>query len=221
MKLIEPEIMQQMQSLFDAGNGIRATARATGLHRDTVAKYYHLGDKKKCPCGRPMTHRGWCASRVARSPGRQRFLEKTRPVKIETKEKWVKLAEFNKQKASNALTKIKSSAEIHRKELAKENASLGAKRLIEIVDDAIYKRCVPQIVDDVAQDLLEILLVGDLDARELKQSPIVGRVINKNYRLSLPASNVSLNDPFGDKGETYLNNLSSDIPLYNEAAVTK
>lgn len=213
--------MMQMQALFEAGNGIRATAKAVGLHRDTVAKYYHLGEKKRCPCGKPMTHRGWCSSRVARSPGRQKFLARFATVKVETKKKWVKLHEANERRADIILTNAKAEAEKHRKELARENAALGPDRLIEIVRDAIYRRCVPQIIDDVEQDLLEILWLGNLDARELKTSPIVGSVINKNYRLFLPASNVSLNDPFGDGRESFLESLPSDTPLFNEAAVTR
>lgn len=221
MKIIEPHVMLQMQALFEAGNGIRATAKAVGLHRDTVAKYYHLGEKKRCPCGKPMTHKGWCSSRVARSPGRQTFLARFSTVKTETEKRWVNLKEANDRRADLFLVDAKKEAERHRKELARENASLGASRLIEIVRDAIYRRCVPQIIEDVEQDLLEILWLGNLDARELKTSPVVGSIINKNYRLLLPASNVSLNDPFGDGRESFLDSLPSDTPLFNEAAVTK
>lgn len=221
MKIIEPHIMMQMRSLFEAGNGIRATAKAVGLHRDTVAKYYHLGEKKRCPCGKLMTHRGWCSSRVARSPGRQKFLARFAPVKTETKKRWVNLAEANEHRADLMLASAKAEAEKHRKETAAENASLGPGRLIEIVRDAIYKRCVPQIIEDVEQDLLEILWLGNLDARELKTSPVVGTVINRNYRLLLPASNVSLDQVFGDNKVSFQENLSADTPLFHYAAVSK
>lgn len=213
--------MTQMLALFEAGNGIRATARAVGLHRDTVAKYYHLGEKKSCPCGKPMTHKGWCASRIARSPGRQKFLARFVPVKPETEKKWVKLAEANEHRAATILATSKARIEAHRKELARENQQLGADKLIEMVGDAIHRRCVPGIIDDVAQDLLEILLNGGLDVRELKNSPVVGTVINRNYKLLLPASNVSLNDPFGDGRESFLDNLPSTVDLFHYAAVTK
>ncbi len=65
------------------------------------------------------------------------------------------------------------------------------------------------------------MLNGSIEAETVRASPAVNRIINRNYKLLLPASNVSLDSPFGDGRESYIENLSSDTPLYDEAIVTK
>lgn len=99
----------KIDALFDcfrASMGVRATARATGVVRNTVAKYLQLFEadaaneqvlclcgkprhrgwchaqeqasrtEANCECGKPLRHRGWCRVRYARSPGRQAFMRR-------------------------------------------------------------------------------------------------------------------------------------------------
>lgn len=213
--------MQKMYALFSTGTGIRATARELGLHRDTVAKYYHERGPTRCQCGKPMTHRGWCSFRVSRSPGRQAFLSSRMTVKASTKSKWLSMTQLQDARTRYAETVARLNTAWQRQIVMRENAALGTERLISLAAEASYTRCVPQIFDDVVQDILVEMLIGNIEAEAVKASPMVSRIINRNYKLLMPASNVSIDAPFGDDGKTYADSLRSDMPLYDEAIAAK
>lgn len=221
MKIIDPETMRKMQAHFEAGTGIRATAREVGLDRKTVAKYYAKRTPTLCSCGKPMTHNGWCSYRVAKSPGRQAMLANLTTLKADTKRTW--LAKQNLMGARTRYLELlaRLNAAWSRQAVMRENLYLGVDELVVRANKAVQRRCVPQILDDVVQDLLLELLSGNLEAEGLDRSPAVGRIINKNYRLLMPASNVSLNDYYGNGRSTFISNLAADTPLFSDAIVTK
>jgi len=89
-----------MYAYFDAGRGIRETARGIKASTCTVTKYYKIrGKKSKCECGRNLMHVGWCEYRVAHSPNRMAMLERLVTVSPETRSKWRRL----KQESDNRL----------------------------------------------------------------------------------------------------------------------
>lgn len=214
MKILEPEKLRLMEASFVAGSGIRATARNVGLSPDTVRKYYAMRPPTNCPCGKPMTHLGWCASRVARSPGRQASLAKITTIKEDTRRKWLAQQNVATARARYSEVLAKLSAGWARQSTMRENALIGPVELIKRVRVAVRHRCVSQVFDDVVQDVLLELVNGTLEAEGLDRSPAVARIVNRNYQLLLPRSNCSLDDTFGDR-------LPSTTPLFNEAIVTK
>lgn len=72
------EKFNQVVELLMSGETIRGTASIAGVSRGTVEHYKAQIDTSavRCECGGTAGHRGWCASRLARSPARQRFLKR-------------------------------------------------------------------------------------------------------------------------------------------------
>lgn len=68
-----------LRKCFESGMSIRASARAVGVRRNTAWTYYKLWNiSALCGCGKPATHRGWCAVRFDQSPKRQEFMKQWR-----------------------------------------------------------------------------------------------------------------------------------------------
>lgn len=87
-------VVDQMQAHFDAGFGIRETARSLGISKITVTTHYHRrGEKCLCLCGADLLHRGWCSYRVSRSAGRQVWLSRLN-ILPHTRKKWLEQAKL-------------------------------------------------------------------------------------------------------------------------------
>lgn len=207
---------------FDAGLGIRATSRETGLDKKTVSKYYHARPATKCPCGKPMTHRGWCSFRVARSPGRQKFLARRVTLKEDTKLKWLAITNFQSARKRYIEILARLDAAWCRQAVIRENDLLGPGYLIEVARSAVIGRCDAMIADDVVQDLLLEMVSGNLEAGQtLFGHPIVTRIVNKNYKMLLPAANRSIDAELYDGGLSYADKIPADAPLFHYAAIPK
>lgn len=81
-----------ISDLFASGHSVRLIAKKIGVSKGTVERYSKMFRPEMCMCGAPNNHKGWCAVRVALSPGRQRFLLSWRPIKKSTKKFWADYA---------------------------------------------------------------------------------------------------------------------------------
>ena len=83
MSRLSPERKQEVIDSFHKGNGLKRTARLCNVNRDTVKLIYRnlkeaTGKDIICPCGRPVTHQGWCAHRYE-SAGRTKKVRIRKP----------------------------------------------------------------------------------------------------------------------------------------------
>src|SRR5258708_1431221 len=62
-----PRNLPQAVERLMAGDGVLATAPAVGLSKNTAPRIFALlkSNVRPCACGRPATHSGWCAHRLA------------------------------------------------------------------------------------------------------------------------------------------------------------
>lgn len=72
-------LAQAVESLI-AGNGVRATARQTGVSKTTAGKLFRLLQEniRTCGCGQPVTHIGWCHARLKQAGHGPRLVSKGR-----------------------------------------------------------------------------------------------------------------------------------------------
>lgn len=82
---LKPEKKDKVIKAIESGKGIRETSRETGVAKNTVKKIQTLVVAQRieegvatpcCECGREVGHRGWCKTRIQKSPKRQKFLKK-------------------------------------------------------------------------------------------------------------------------------------------------
>lgn len=71
--VLPDRIINDIKRLAARGEGLRAIARALGVAKNTVAKYYQKPIEVKCGCGGEVGHKGWCKYRYAQSTARQAF----------------------------------------------------------------------------------------------------------------------------------------------------
>lgn len=71
--------LEKATVLMKEGKTNQEVCRQTGMSKSTAAKLRGVLEEKNggpflCACGKPATHQGWCSYRIAKSPGRQKFL---------------------------------------------------------------------------------------------------------------------------------------------------
>lgn len=75
------ERIESIRAAFASGLGYRATARETGVSRQTLRRLESLGLVRSgtCGCGQLATHNGWCSWRYQRSTARQEWMASFSP----------------------------------------------------------------------------------------------------------------------------------------------
>lgn len=80
MHVTSPDVVSEITKRILSGCSIRDISREVGVSRGTVLRYRFLiaGEIElpHCDCGRPAGHRGWCLTRVVKSPARIEFLKR-------------------------------------------------------------------------------------------------------------------------------------------------
>jgi hypothetical protein len=71
---LRPEERARLEAALRGGLSLRAAARAAGVHRATAKAHAAVLAARRCPCGDPAGHRGWCWWRFERSRARKRLL---------------------------------------------------------------------------------------------------------------------------------------------------
>lgn len=135
---LSPAVVAEMQALFRAGLGVRASAQRLGISRNATRRYFrsHQDSDFKCPCGTLLrNHLGWCAHRVALSKARQDFLSRSVTLRVETIERWLSYANKFETRIRIAFSHLKQkrSEELGR---APEQAASG----VEFNEDGVATR---------------------------------------------------------------------------------
>ena len=150
---LSPDRVAELRRSLDSGFGVRATSVALGIAKNTVMRYAKLEPPRRCACGQPLSHRGWCSVRLARSPSRQAFLAR-----------WKRPAGIVRPPTARVLLRYPYIAE----------GTVSVDRLMMEVNDAVPRHLPDHVRADVCQEMLAALL-----GQEIVASDIRGQV--KNY----------------------------------------
>jgi hypothetical protein len=75
---LAPARIAAIEILTAQGWSSRQIGEALGITRVTGARYMADLPRPLCPCGRPVSHGGWCRERIAGSPTQQAYFATTR-----------------------------------------------------------------------------------------------------------------------------------------------
>lgn len=214
MNVLSKDKIERLEALFAAGFTIRQAARKANVNRQTAQRYQAKGPIFLCPCGKPKTHKGWCKIRVAKSPNRQKFLERfaSGGIKRSTRKRWQR-EQVDANTTVELLLSLRRDRAIRLSQLRATRAqSISASEMIERVLNSLPTSLPQDVRDEIKQDLFVAILEGSVDFVQIKAA--IPEYIRRYYAMYPSKFGPLSLDADNDQGLRLIDIISTDTPHF-------